>query len=75
LIVFSHGEGLGNAFEGDGGFFDVGSAEAEGDTIVGVDFGGNQGRWRLGLRWSGGGQEQKSKRKESSFHDSPLRRS
>jgi hypothetical protein len=64
LIVLLHGDGLGNAFEGDGGFFDVGSTEAEGDAIVGVDFGRDQRR-RLSERRGGG--EQECEREEEGF--------
>ena len=74
LIVLLHGEGLGNAFKGDGGFFDVGSAEAEGDAIVGMDFGGDQRGWRR-LRERRGGDEKNCEREEEgfAFHEAPGR--
>src|SRR5260370_9275830 len=36
LIVLLHGDGLGSAFDEDGDFFVVGSAEAESDASIGV---------------------------------------
>jgi hypothetical protein len=52
LIILLHRNGLGNTLESDGHLFDVGSAAMEGDTIVGLHFGGNERR-RLGKRCEG----------------------
>jgi len=49
LIIFLHRRWLGGAFDGDGDFLGIGSPEAEGDAIVGVDFRREDGR-RLRLR-------------------------
>src|SRR5260370_25799953 len=54
LIVLLHGDGLGSAFDEDGDFFVVGSAEAESDASIGVQL-WRENRPRGSLRRGGSG--------------------
>ena len=72
LIIFLHRRWLGGAFDGDGDFLGIGSAEAEGDAIVGVDFRRDDG-WRLRLgvgvaRRNQFGEKQSCEQQREAFH-------
>jgi len=72
LIVFLHGQGLGMAFDRNGNFLDVGTAEAERDAIIGMDLGRDQRR-RLRLCPARNGREQEwEQAEECAFHGPSL---